>query len=228
MNLRKIISTIEEFKAALDNKWKYEHLFKWESQKYFQENWNEDVLDFKTMFDNCLQNNTSRRLWIGENYAPKEMMLKFIDLQADFVEYMFRDLFNETKATDNRVDRFLFHCDELLVEYKTANPSSIENSHYHTTETVFLYLALRYPESYGLYDFNIFCKTLEILGAKNIPKVHDVQRYVKTTKTLYKFISKDETLLQKHQKRLNVTKHYTKSSLLLVDDYCRYTCQYSK
>src|SRR5690606_6359721 len=106
------------------------------------------------MYDQSLQNSQSRRLWVGENFFPKEMMLKFTGLQKEYVRLAFRDLFNESKDISGRMDRFIFYCDELLGEYKSVNPKSIENRHFHDENyhMISLYLAFEFTENYTFYD----------------------------------------------------------------------------
>jgi len=113
MNLQKIKNYIAEYKLHLQNSRELENAFKWESLKSFQDNWDIDAADFGKMYDASFQNQTSRRLWKGDNFFPKEMMLKFIELSPDFVRNMFRDLFDEKKEVENRITRFQFCCDRL-------------------------------------------------------------------------------------------------------------------
>lgn len=147
MNLQKLNSAVQQYKAFLKSEPQHDPYWKWESLRIFSENWDIEALDFRSMYDRSLQNSRTRRLWKRENYEPKDMMLKFIHLNSEFVRYMFQDLFNENKEVDGRVDRFVFHCDELLREYKETHPLSIENSHFHDDnyQMVSLYLAFRYP-----------------------------------------------------------------------------------
>ena len=171
------------------------------------------------MYEACLQNSQTKRLWKRESYFPKQLMGKMIDMSADFVQQMFKDLFDETKAIDRRVDRFIFYCDELLTEYKNTHPRSIENNHYHSYEMCSLYLAFRYPEVYGLYDFKIFQRSMTILGSTQIPQVDDFSRFCKVSKTLMNFLKKDEAVFDLHQKRLKDGTHYREDSMLLVSEW---------
>ena len=86
------------------------------------------------------------------------MILKFIQTSEDYVRYSFKDLFNENKDIEGRVDRFVFYCDQLLKEYKDSKPQSIENAHYHDDnyEMISIYLAFHFPNIYTPYNFNNF------------------------------------------------------------------------
>ncbi|MEK7256137.1 MAG: hypothetical protein AAB316_15405, partial [Bacteroidota bacterium] len=131
MNLQKLTDAIQSYKTYLQRHPQHDPYWKWESLKIFQENWDIEALDFRSMFDRSLENSRTRRLWKRENYLPKDVMLKFIELNREFVRQIFQDLFNENKEVEGRIDRFLFHCDELLREYREPHPRSVENSHFH-------------------------------------------------------------------------------------------------
>jgi hypothetical protein len=231
MNLQKIQAAFQKYKNYVrrqaiqksKNRLPDKVLFKWESLKTFQDNWDIDAPDFGEMYDRSLQNSETKRLWKRENYEPKRVMLKFIDMQPDFVRYMFKDLFDESKEIVGRVDRFVFHCDELLREYKELHPRSIENNHYHDDgyQIVSTYLAFRYPEQYSIYNFDRFQKLLDLMGVKDIPQSSDFARFCKVMKTLYKLMSREEDILKFHLERLSPEKHFMGNSLLIVEDFYR-------
>ena len=158
MNLKAITLLVGKFKKYLGKGGGTDTLFIYEAQHHFQENWDMDTSDFVAMYDASLQCSTTKRLWIGDNYFPKEMIMKFGKLQGDFVPFLFKDLFYETNNIVGRMDRFIFHCDELLREYKDAHPASVENNHFHDDDywMTSLYLAFRYPDQYTLYSASAF------------------------------------------------------------------------
>lgn len=201
---------------------KYLHI--WESQQHFQANWDPQAPAIADMYDASLQNSQTKRLWKREAYEPKRMMKHFMDLQPDFVAYMFKDLFNEEKSIGGRIDRFVFHCDELLQEYKQQNARSIDNNHYHGDryQIVSLYLAFRYPDRYTYYDGTVFWKVLAQWGTANIPAADDFERFCKIAKTIYTLLAKNAGLMAKHQDRLLPGKHYTEKSLLVVYDFYQF------
>ncbi|MAT54178.1 MAG: hypothetical protein CMN32_06825 [Saprospirales bacterium] len=226
MNLQKLNNYLDgylDFLKANPNHYPY---WKWESQKIFQDNWDLDAPDFKAMFDACLDNSHSRRIWKREHYEPKTAMLHFIDLNPEFVRYMFKDLFDENKGVEGRIGRFLFHCDELLTEYREKHKASKLNTHYHDDEYQIIswYLTFRYPESYAPYHFERFKTLLEKLGSRNPPQANDTERFFKVMRTLYGFLKKRPEILEIHRSRIEERKHYTGDSLLLVEDFGEWVC----
>ncbi len=219
MQLKKIQAQVEHLKKYLQSPHCYDHLYWWESQQVFQKQWDILAEDFGKMYDMSLQNSHTKRLWKREQHYPKKLFLLFIQQESDFVKQMFRDLFNEDKSIDGRVDRFVFYADEMLQLYKKANPRSIENNHYHSYEVCSMYLAFRYPAIYGFYNLEQFQHCLTCLGSPNIPQVDDFARFCKVSKTLWNFLSKDEAIFDLHQKRLEDGKHYMGDSMLLVSEW---------
>lgn len=218
MQLKKIQEALDQFKTHLGSEAKEEHLYIYESQKIFQENWNLESSDPASMYNRSLNNTQTRRLWNREHYEPKRMMLEFWRMQPEFVKQMFQDLFDENKKVDGRVGRFVFYCDELLTEFLEKHPRSRESKHFHQDgyQIVSLYLAFRYPDQYSLYHFDRFKRLLIALGTPDIPATHDFDRFCKVVKTLWGFMQKDEELMAAHRERLEEGKHYQGESLLPV------------
>ena len=131
MEVKKLTYYIDQFKLFLKKDRDFQEIYKWESLFNFQKHWDIDAPDFGKMYDNSLQNNHSRRLWKREAWTPKEMMIKFIEIQPELDRKMFKDLFEESKSVETRISIFKFCCEEMLKEYKDRHKTSIENNHYH-------------------------------------------------------------------------------------------------
>lgn len=225
MNLQKLTDAVHRYKQYLISHPQHDPYWKWESLKIFQETWDIEALDFRTMYERSLENSITRRLWNRENYAPKATMLKFIGLNREYVRQVFQDLFDENKEVEGRMDRFIFYCDELLREYKETYPRSIENSHYHDDnyQMISIYLAFRFPDLYCIYDFENFKRLMEMLGSRDVPKVNDAGRFFKVMRTVYNFIKKEEGILEIHEKRLNPAKHFMGETMLVAEDFYLHT-----
>lgn len=219
MNLQKLQQAILAFKTYLGSIKSSDQLYKWESLFFFQQNWDMESPDFREMYHKSLQNSVTKRLWKADQYVPKQMMSLFIEMDTDYVQHIFKDLFRETYNAADRVDRFQFYCEELLANYKKEHPLSIENNHYHDYFIISLYLSFRYPEQYALYDFRSFQEGLKKLGVANLPTSNDIERYFKICRTIWKFMEKDEEVWALHQKRLLGKNLYQGKSLLLVHEF---------
>lgn len=217
MNLKAILAIIEDYKSYLKSPNSSRELYKWETVAHFQASWNTEAADLAAMYDKALANNDSRRQWKGNDFYPKEMMLKLMQTEPEYVRLALRDLFNNDKEIGGRVDRFIFYCDELLNIYLSKNPKAKENDHYHNHEVVMMYLACRFPSKYTLYNAKAFRAFLEKVNAKSISAGHDLERFVKVTKVVNNFLKKDEEMQALLSKRLNEN-HYQEENLLAVHE----------
>ncbi len=220
MNLKKILEQIENYKSFLKSEKGNRYLYVWESLEFFQKNWNTESDDLLEMYDRSLNNSTSRRLWVKEDFYPKKMMKEFIKMEPEYVRLAFRDLFNDNKSLAGRVDRFVFYCDELLKIYFEKNKKARENDHYHNHAVAMMYLTFRFPEKHTLYHFKSFNNFLKYVGAKDISSTHDLERFSKITKTINTFLLKDEELIELLQSRLE-PQHYKESNFLSVYEFLK-------
>jgi hypothetical protein len=221
MNLQKLNDAIGQYAHFLRTNPQHDPYLPWESQRIFQENWDVEVLDLRSMYDRSLENSRSRRLWKRESYEPKEMMLRFIEINREYVRQVFQDLFNEAKDLDGRIGRFVFHCDELLAAWHEERPTSKLNTHFHDDnyQMVSLYLAFRYPAQYLLFDFESFRRLMELLGSRDVPTVNELGRYFKVMRTIFTFLKKNEEILALHSRRLTPGLHFEGETLLVAWDF---------
>ena len=197
------------------------HFLPWECLQNFKEHWDIEAIDFKSMYDRSFQSKMSVRLWKRDGYFPKEIMLEFIELDKEFARSMFRDLFDESKEIDGRVNRFVFHCKIFLGEVKKRK--QLADAHYH--DDLFmpsLYLAFNYPNDYTTYSYGLFRGFMEKLGARKIPQVDDVERYFKVMRIVQKFLMEDEALLEKLITKLEPREFYSQPTMFLAQDFEHY------
>ena len=221
MVVAKIQEEITAYKQWLSGLREHPNAWWWESVQHFQDNWNTDTPDPVAMFDACIQNSVTRRLWQSDHWRPKEMMRLFWKYQPLMVKAMFDDLFNETKDVEMRISRFLFGMDTLLQDYKRDHPTSIENNHYHDDyRMIALYLNFRYPDTYAApYDFNLFSGALARLGARELPQANDIGRFFKMHRTLMTFLDKDPQVAALMKRHLNPKLHFQGKNLMQVVDF---------
>jgi hypothetical protein len=223
MVLSKIQENIATYLNWLHSIRHHPFLYEWETVQQFQVHWNPGASGPVEMFDRCLQNSATRRLWQEGNWQPKRMMLEFWRFDPMTVRAMFDDLFNESREIESRCSRFIFGCDLLLADYKKVHFSSVDNNHYHDDyRMIALYLACRYPEQYAPYDFQVFRQTLVRLGAHVIPEQNDIGRYFKVMRTLMNFLDKDPRVAVAMEKHLVAQRHYRERALLVASDFCRF------
>lgn len=146
------------------------------------------------MLEASFQSSISQRLWKRENYFPKEMMLKLIDIERETMRSIFRDLLNEAKDLNLRVNRFIHHIDQMLQHIQRQDRKA--STHFHSDLAfVFVYLSFNFPDTYTLYDERNFITYLEKVEARKIPRNHDpilFRNMMKASKTI---MMKDQNFL---------------------------------
>ena len=222
MQLDLLRKYIDQFAEMLSQQPDQKILAYYETQQNWQQHFEIDAPDFAKVYDRSLENTISRRLWKTEKYEPKRMMLLFLAQDESFARDAFRDLFNEEKSVENRIDRFVFYCDQFLELYRRANPTKIDSNHYHDYFTNSLYLSFQFPDRYAPYEPDTLTGLLRNLGVRNLPLGGDYSRHVKVTKTIYTFLEKNEKLMAAHQARLRPNKDFLAKSYLLVWEFARF------
>lgn len=217
MKVDKINAYKEVFKKHLEITQNYNELYKYECLQNFVTHWDLGELDLRTTYDKSFSSAISGRLWGGSTNSAKEMMLKFIDLDKEFVRSMFRDLYNENKDLGMRINRFKFHCDQLLAKLQETEQQW--NDHFHTDQEVALYLAFNDPGTYNLFNFGPFSIMMQRLELKKLPEEYETERYFKLCKGLYTMLSKDEELSELHRKKRTDSQYYGEDTMLMVHDY---------
>ncbi|RMG29774.1 MAG: hypothetical protein D6730_03400 [Bacteroidetes bacterium] len=219
MQVQLLLAQIERFKEYLRKKPDFRSLYAWEALRHFQQHWDIAAADFGAMYARSLQNSQSQRLWKREAWYPREIMLGFIALSPDFVRNMFADLFDENQPLTQRMQRFSFCCDALLEDYARLPGKSREDAHFHHAHMLFVYLALRFPGQYTLFNYEAFRRCMQSVGSRNIPAEFEVERFVKLSRAVYTFMQKDQELLELHRRRLDSRQHYLQPAMLLVDEF---------
>ena len=205
-----------EYKIFVEDKAEINHVHWLDCLGNYSEIWNIDELDFKTMYNRSLKSSLSTRLWKGNDYHPKEVMLAFIDYDKEIVRSIFNDLYNEQREIGGRMERFVFYCGQLLKEIQ--DKGSKFSSHYHGDYfMVSLYLTFAYPEKYTFYNYDVFSKAMINMGAKNTPLTNELERYYKIVKVIDKFLSEDEKLVGAIDKKIADKKYHQKTLLNVYD-----------
>jgi len=149
VQVQKIKEIIAYYKTYLLGKNNREHLYLYDILQNFQEHWGLAKDPLHEMIDKSIESQESRTLWKRANYDPKERMLKFAEINPDFVVHMFRRLFDEDKSIERRVDRFFHASEQMLIELRRIHP---------TSEHAFPLPSLRLPREIRLLRQALFCR----------------------------------------------------------------------
>lgn len=207
----------EKYKLFILEGKDYDELYKWESLKNFQDNWDIEADDFLEMYDKSLSNDISSNLWASQFFYPKSAMIEFIKLDKEKVREMFRELFNEELDIEKRIDHFVFNCDEMRDIIEKEN-SSFKNHFHDGFRIISVYLSFRYPMTYSIYKYTEFKNFMTLVRAKSIPGTNEIGRFFKVMRTIHNIISKDEQLIKLHKELRKDSKYFQDNSLLLAQD----------
>ncbi len=222
MEVRKIKILIAQYKKLLTENRAPKDLYLWEAQQNFQDNWDDNAIHFKAMYQQAIHSKQTLRYWKQGQYQPRQMMEHFLQMDEAWVKSMFEDLFNESIELEIRVDRFLFLMDETLKTYRAKHPLSIDTNHYHGDyKMISLYLSFRYPLQYAYYEHEDFVRFLQNVNSPKIPVVPDFVRFGKVSNIIYTFMEKEEGLFEIFQSKLLPKIHYMEDSRMIVFDFLR-------
>lgn len=194
---------LEHYKLLLKHP-AYNEAYKWEAIANFQKNWDIDAPDFGAMFAASFQPESSN-LWAGQNFLPRVMILRFVQMDQERVRQMFRTLFDENQELGVRVR---FFQDESMAFIALLNDPKVKNS-YQQLRSVALYLAFCYPEKYYLYKLNMIngfldkCGNLKKLNRVTWGEARNLDLYYEMANQLRELITADEELVRLNAQRLN-------------------------
>lgn len=200
MKVAAIQNAVGEYKSYLQGKKRFDtlYLFQISENLHHSLQENENVLE---ALESGLQSTTTQRLWKRHRFEPKKVILQLGAEFPDIFQHAIKDLFNEAKLLENRVDRFKFYCDELLKLHREKNPRSNVNHHYVDEAFISILLMGKYPGTYAYYDHQLFLSVVELTGARPIPTVNDYPRFQKFVQIFNRFIQEDKKIVESHQSR---------------------------
>ena len=123
-----------------------EEEFKWRGIKTFQDNWDIEAEDLSDMIKRSL--NGVSHMMVSQARFPEGMIEGFAEQEPDTVRAMFKDLFDESKDIVERFHSFKQKSADLLE--RVGNGAK---NHFQDERTIALYLWLRYPDKYYVYQY---------------------------------------------------------------------------
>ena len=147
MNTQLFNVALRQYLNDFDQNWSKER-YKWEAIKCFQDHWDLDAPDFPAMLEKALSK-TDNLLDVGKKTMPRLMITVFARHDSERVRAMFRELFDESLSLAKRYGDFRAGAEQLLGDLHDPNAKN----HYQTTNSVSVYLWLRYPDKYYLYKY---------------------------------------------------------------------------
>lgn len=123
-----------------------EEEFKWRGIKTFQDNWDLDTQNLSDMIKRSLYGVS--HMMVSQARFPEGMIEDFAEREPDTVRAMFKDLFDESRDIVERFHSFKQKSADLLE--RVGNGAK---NHFQDERTIALYLWLRYPDKYYVYQY---------------------------------------------------------------------------
>ena len=121
-------------------------IYKWKAVKHFQDVWDIDAPDFLAMFWEATS--TFDNLLTSMNHFPRGMVKGMYESEPETVREMFRNLFDESKPLEGRVNQFRAEADRIRKQYWP------DKMHYQDFNAISTYLWARYPDKYYIYKYS--------------------------------------------------------------------------
>jgi len=176
-----------------------EEIYKWKAVKCFQDNWDENAVDFPAMLKRSLDK--AKNLLVSNNFFPKTMICEIAEKDPEAVRAMFIALFDEHSPITERIKNFIESADELRLKYGGGSWAQ----HFQTTNSVSVYLFFRYPNKYYIFKyrkFKDFAAKIEYSDVPKMGKPESVQKYIDMCNEILEVVKQDNELLNKSKNRL--------------------------
>ena len=143
----KLQGILTDYKRDFRQRWPLEK-YKWEAVRCFQTNWDYSARDFEEMFTAATAQ--TKELLTSVNYYPRGVMRGFAAVNRTATKAMFGNLFDERKELVTRVERFQDDAEHIRREYGEG----IWKQHYQKLNAISVYLWLRFPDKYYIYNYS--------------------------------------------------------------------------
>lgn len=152
-----IDDAISSYVSDFERYWNDEK-YKWRAVKWFQEKWDINAPDFPAMLEEATSK--SENLLTSSNSFPRLMIVEMAKKDSAEVKDMFVSLYEETQPLEIRVTDFIQRSEAI----RTKHDPGSWNMHYQSTNSVSVYLWLRYPDKYYIYKYGEYKVVDDKLG----------------------------------------------------------------
>ena len=137
--------------------WGSQELYKWEAVSVFQKNWDIDAINLSGMLKSSLS--ATMNLLVSQSSYPGKMIQIMAEWAPEEIRSMFKALYDESQDVCERIEDFKQSAVTVFQRYNHG-----ENNHYQDEHAISVYLWLRYPDKYYIYQFGIIKNVAERLN----------------------------------------------------------------
>ena len=138
--------------------------YKWRAVQHFQKYWDIEAVDFASMLEQSLAK-TSNLLASG-HYFPRRMLFEFAKAEPEGLREAFRVLYDESRDLAERVKYFI----EYAIKVNSVQNVDRKVSHFQDPKAISVYLWLRYPDKYYIYQYSLLHPVMIELNSSFVAK----------------------------------------------------------
>ena len=212
MNRALLRQYIELYKTEFEHI-RDKEIYKWRAVKHFQETWDLEASDFRSMLEEALSK--TKNLLSSGNYYAWRMIMFAANHQPERVREAFRQLYKDEIDLQERIENFRETIKKILaITHPRAN-------HYQDDRAILVYLCLKYPDDYYLYKFQMFkdfCQKVKYDYKLRRGSFTNIRQYFYVCDLLLAEIQQDNELLKLHNGRIDKQEYFDKKHHILTQD----------
>ena len=195
-----------------------EELYKWQAVKHFKIYWDAESHNFHEMLSKSLDK--TKNLLSSGNYLARRMVKMVTKSAPEEMRALFKMLYDESIDLETRFLKFRSD----FIELKEIHTD--KKNHYQDDRAIMVYLAMRYPDEYHLYKYEMF---KDFTALVDIPyqtvagRFSNVLKFQDVCKQLKDILIEDDVLLKLHHDRLGEDCYQDPAYTILVQDFI-YAC----
>lgn len=193
--------------------------YKWEAIQTFQTHWDVNAEDFAEMLHRSLD--TTSDLLASLNFYPCRTIEDFAKAAPEEVRTMFIALYDESKDVYDRIKKFKEQAAAMLIKYGNGAAQ-----HYQNESAVSVYLWLRYPDRYYIYQYGEVKAAAEVLESNYSFKLRsyaaNIRNAIKFYDEICDALQRDTELVKLFRSQLTDTCYSDPALKTLTADVARY------
>lgn len=213
MNKQTLRHYIKEYKQNFQTV-NQKEIYKWKAVKCFQDNWDIDADNFYKMLLESIR--LTQNLLQSGQYFPLRMLMHYSENRPNVIRSLFKNIYNEEDDLFKRIENFQKGIENLNNELFPGKNT------YQDHRAIIVYLALRFPERYYFYKFEIFRQFSEKLGFLYKPvrgTIENIGHFNNQCELIRYELSIDQDLLKLHKNRITSDCFYDENLNILTQDF---------
>lgn len=213
---------LDLFKVKCSKPLPYTVFSELEFQHNFDQLTNKHSLGSSAWLGAIFRSRYSRNLLFKNSENGFDSLLFISKVHQDFFTMMYRDLIDSGKDISQRIDRFVFHVDEVWEDIRKKENEKLPKSHGIDLSLVSLLLSVTDPSQYLYFERDVFQNYLRVMESPIIHQYDDYERYCKVMRNTFKQmkIRLDVELVMDMQLKKSV--HYNEDSIAWAGIFARF------